>query len=115
MPRSALRSARTRAPSTWERVSGMGGDLQCLGADLFDQPFFQADEFGSRLDPVGSRMGQINEDLGLDAAGTRAHYYDAAAKEDGLLNVVGDEQHGLLLALPDPEQHFLHQRAGLII
>src|SRR3954469_9436767 len=107
MPRSALRSARTRAPSTQAPVSGMSGDLQCLGADLFDEPFFQADEFGGRLDPVGSRVGQINDDLGLDSAGTRAHDDDAATEEDGLLDVVGDEQNGLLLALPDAEQHFL--------
>ena len=37
------------------------------------------------------------------------------AEEDRLLDVVGDEQHGLALALPDAEQHFLHQRAGLVV
>ena len=28
---------------------------------------------------------------------------------------MGNKQHGLLLAFPDAEQHFLHQHAGLII
>ena len=37
------------------------------------------------------------------------------ADEDRLLDVVGDEQHGLALALPDAEQQFLHQRAGLVV
>ena len=54
-------------------------------------------------------------DLGLDAARARAHDDDAAAEEDRLLDVVGDEQHGLALALPDAEQQFLHQRARLVV
>ena len=60
-------------------------------------------------------MRQVDRDLGLDAAGPRAHDDDAAAEEDRLLDVVGDEQHGLLLALPDAEQQLLHQRAGLVV
>src|SRR5882757_1763816 len=28
---------------------------------------------------------------------------------------MGDEQHGLALTLPDAEQQFLHQRAGLVV
>jgi hypothetical protein len=30
-------------------------------------------------------------------------------------NVVGHEQHGLAIALPDAEQELLHQRAGLVV
>jgi hypothetical protein len=29
-----------------EWLSGMKRNLQCLGANLFDEPFFQPDEFG---------------------------------------------------------------------
>src|SRR6266849_11085089 len=103
MPRSAWRSASTRAPSTCERLSDMNRHLQCLGTDLFDKPFFQPDEFGRGLDLVGSRVGQIDHDLSLDAAGTCAHDDDAAAEEDCLFDVVGDEQHGFLVAFPDAE------------
>src|SRR6185369_1475123 len=90
-------------------------NLQCLGADLLDEPFLQTDEFRRGLDLVRSRVGQVDCDLGLDAAGTGAHDDDAAAEENRLLDIMGDEQHGLLLAFPDAEQHFLHQHTGLII
>src|ERR1700756_2547187 len=60
-------------------------------------------------------MRQIDGNLGLDAAGTRADDDDAAAKENRFLDVVRHKQHGLLVALPYPEQHLLHQRAGLIV
>src|SRR5437899_470507 len=95
--------------------SGINRDLQCLGTDLFDEPFLQPDEFRRGLDLVGSRVGQIDRDLGLDAAGTGAHDDDAAAEENRLFDIMGDEQDGLLLAFPDAEQHFLHQHTGLII
>src|SRR5262245_962347 len=115
MARSALRSARTLAPSTRERLSGMSGDLQCFGADLLDEPLLELDEFGRGLDLVGARMWQVDRDLRLDAAGTRAHDDDAAAEEDRLFDVMRDEQHRLLVALPDLEQHLLHQRTGLVV
>src|SRR5262249_20672528 len=104
-----------RICSTRGWLSGMNRNLQRLGTDLFDKPLLQPDEFGRGLDLVRAGMGQIDHDLGLDAAGTRAHYNDAAAQEDSLFDIVRDEQHGLLVAFPDPEQHFLHQRSGLII
>ena len=37
------------------------------------------------------------------------------AEEDRFLDVVGDEQHRLALALPDAEQQLLHQPAGLVV
>src|SRR5689334_24745790 len=115
MARSALRSARTRSPLATGRLSGIRGHLQCLGADLFDQALLQGDEFGGRLDPVGAWMWQIDRYLSLDAAGTRAHDDNVAAEEDCFLDVVGDEEHRLLVALPDPKQHLLHQRARLVV
>src|SRR5438067_1673409 len=102
MARSAARSARTRAPSTEARLSGMFGNFQRLGADFLDQPFLELDEFRRGLDLVGTRMRQVYGDLGLDTAGACAHDDDAAAEEDRLLDVVRHEQHGLLVALPDP-------------
>src|SRR3954453_10754013 len=115
MARSALRSARTRSPFAREKVSGMFGNLHRLGTDLLDQPFLQLDEFGRGLDLVGARMRQVHVDLGLDAAGACAHHDDAAAEENPFLDVGGPEQHGLLVALPDREQHFLHQRSRLVV
>ncbi|MHC2561173.1 hypothetical protein ACVIVD_003167 [Bradyrhizobium liaoningense] len=75
----------------------------------------ELDEFRRGLDLVRARMRQVHIDFGLDAAGTRTHDDDAAAEEDRFLDVVGHEQHRLLVALPDPEQHFLHQGAGLVV
>src|SRR3954453_4204203 len=115
MARSALRSARTRSPFARGKMSGMFGNLQRLGADLLDQPFLELDEFRRRLDLVGARMRQVYGNLGLDAAGARAHDDDAAAEEDRFLDVVGHEQHGLLVALPDAEQHLLHQGTRLVV
>ena len=60
-------------------------------------------------------MREADRELCLDAAGTGAHDDDAAAEEDGFLDIVGNEQHGLLVALSDAEQHFLHQHARLIV
>ena len=38
-------------------TSGMNRNSQRFGTDFFDEPFFQPDEFGCRLDLVGSRVG----------------------------------------------------------
>src|SRR5260370_28571806 len=100
MPRSALRSARTRAPSTCERSSGMNRHLQCLGTNLFDEPFFQPDEFGRGLDLVGSRVRQIDHDLCLDGAVTCDHDYDTAAEEDLIFDILGVDQLRLLDSCP---------------
>ena len=35
--------------------------------------------------------------------------------EDGLLDVVRDEQHGLAIGFPEREQQFLHQRSRLVV
>jgi hypothetical protein len=57
------------------------------------------------------RHGHVH-DL-LDRAGTGGHDHDAIGEEDGLRDAVGDEDHGLLVLLPDPEQLLLHHLAGL--
>ena len=60
-------------------------------------------------------MRDRHGDVGLDAAGARAHHDDAARHEDRLLDVVRDEQHRGLLAFPDREQELLHQPARLVV
>jgi len=82
---------------------------------FLDKPLLQSDKFGRGFDLVGSRVREVDRDLCPDAAGTGAHDDDAAAEEDGFLDIVGNEQHDLLVALPDAEQHFLHQHARLIV
>src|SRR2546423_947114 len=51
----------------------------------------------------------------LDAAGTRAHHGYAVAEQNGLIDGVGDEDHGLALvrALHELQQLFLQYLAGL--
>ncbi len=59
----------------------------------------------------------MREDGGVRSSrgGPRAHDDDARAHEDRLVDVVRDEQHGLLLGLPDAEQQLLHQLARLVV
>jgi hypothetical protein len=45
-----------RAPSTREWLSRINRNLQCLGADFLDEPFFQPNEFGGGFDLVGPWM-----------------------------------------------------------
>src|SRR5689334_12922533 len=54
-------------------------------------------------------------DFGLDAPGPRRDHHHARGEEDRLFDIVGNEQHRLLFALPDAEQHLLHERACLIV
>ena len=54
-----------------------------------------------RLHRVVARMRERHRHVGLDAPGPRGHHDDAVGHEDGLVDVVGDEQHRLALALPD--------------
>ena len=86
-----------------------------LDADLLGEARLEGRECGARLHRVVARMGQVDGDVGLDPSGARRHHDDAVAEEDRLLDVVGDEQHGLALPLPDPEQEFLHERTGLVV
>src|SRR5262249_31590893 len=86
-----------------------------LGTNFLGEPRLQCGELGAGLDGVMPRMRQVDGEVGLDAAGTRGHHKYARGEEDRLLDVVGDEQHGLALAFPDAEQELLHQRAGLVV
>src|SRR5215211_6031289 len=86
-----------------------------LGADLLRQPRLESGEFRAGLDRVMARMRQVDEDFGLDAAGAGGHHDHTRGKKDRLLDIMRDEEHGLLLALPDAEQELLHQRSGLVV
>jgi len=59
--------------------------------------------------PVVPRVRQRHRQVELDAARACAHHDNAAAHENGLVDVVGDEEHRFALALPDAQQQFLHQ------
>ena len=62
----------------------------------------------------GSRgRGRSIGDLVHDLAGPRAHDVDAVGQEDRLVDVVGDEDHGLAQLAPDVQQPLLHEQAGL--
>src|SRR6266446_3325109 len=82
--------------------------------DLFaDQPLdlpLESHELRARA-LARMREGHVH-DL-LDGTGLRGHDHDAIGEEDGLGDAVGDEDHGLLVLLPDPEELLLHDLAGL--
>ncbi len=60
-------------------------------------------------------MRQRHHAVELDAAGPRAHHHHAAAHEHRFVDVVGDEEHGLLFGFPDALQQLLHQFARLVV
>ena len=62
-----------------------------------------------------ARTRQIDVDDRLDAAGRARQHHDAVGEEHRLLHAVGDEQHGLAVALPDLEQLVLQARARVRI
>src|ERR1700745_2020133 len=86
-----------------------------LGTKLLGEPRLERREFRAGLDGVVAWMWQIDRHFGLDPPGPGGHHQHARAEKDRLLDVVGHEQHGLALALPDAKQKLLHQRAGLVV
>src|ERR1700728_1543694 len=56
---------------------------------------------------------QLDVDDRLDLSRPGRHHRYAPGEIDRLLDVVGDEDHGLRRTVPDAEQLGLHQRAGL--
>ena len=74
----------------------------------------QIHELGIAANVIGdSWPGQRHVENLRDAAGTRRHNYHAIGKIDRLIHAVGDENYGLLLALPQLQQFFLEQLARL--
>ena len=60
-----------------------------------------------------ARARQVDvEDL-LDPAGPGRQQDDAVGERQRLAQIVGHEQHGLLLALPDIQQHLVHVELGV--
>src|SRR5439155_25740314 len=59
----------------------------------------------------GPRPGQIDRQRDADTAGTVRHDVDHVAQEDRLLDVMGDEEHGLAVPLPEVGQPLLHYLA----
>src|SRR4029079_10041977 len=84
--------------------------------DLVVDPVAQGDElrrstqFGARL--TAGCAGEVDQFVEDDASRLGAHDDDPAAKEDGLLDAVGDEEDGLAGRAPDVEQLELEALAG---
>src|SRR2546421_11223688 len=55
-----------------------------------------------------ARAGKVDAHLFADASGAGGEDDDAVAEEDGLLDVVGDEDGGLARALPELDPLLLH-------
>src|SRR5712691_4176537 len=64
------------------------------------------------LDDV-ARAGEGDRVGGLDAARARREDDDFVGERDGLLEIVGDEEHGVARVRPQVEQLVLHQVARL--
>src|SRR5258708_20372912 len=78
---------------------------------VLDQPPYAVHighEFRSALESERARAPQRDIDSLLDAAGPPRQHQHAVREEHGLVDLVGDEQHGLPALLPDAHQLSLH-------
>ena len=57
-------------------------------------------------------MRDVDVDDLLDGGGAGAHHDDAVGKLDGFVDIVGDEDDGFALRLPDAQQFTAHDEAG---
>src|SRR5690348_17510411 len=67
-------------------------------------------EVAGRAEVAG--VGDVDVDDLLDAGGAGVEDDDAVGELDGLVDVVGDEDDGLALGVPDAEQLAAHDEAG---
>src|SRR3546814_6734557 len=56
-----------------------------------------------------ARSRQLDVDVGDDPPGAGAHHHDAVGEEHRLVDVVGDEHHGVPELAPDLQQVLLHR------
>src|SRR5829696_237030 len=66
-------------------------------------------ELRGALDLQLARSRERDREVRENPAGACAHHDDPVRQEDGLVDLVRDEQDGLLRGVPDPEQLRLHQ------
>src|SRR5262245_55506819 len=111
----AGRRATAPAVSQPARSGAHRRSFDRLRADLLSQSRLVGGELLARLDRVVPRIGQVDPNVGLHAAGAGGHHRDPRAHEDRLVDVVGDEEHGLAVRLPDAKEELLHQRARLVV
>src|SRR3990170_585427 len=112
------RSRASTAPVS-AAAATLTGDMRLSGRDDFvaevvPQPVVEVLE--ARAEPPGGDRagpGEVEGHQRLDAAGPRRENGDAVGHGDGLEEVVGDEDHGLPVPLPDPEELFLEDELGL--
>ncbi len=57
-------------------------------------------------------MGYVDVDDLLNGGGAGAHHDDAVGELHGLVDIVGDEDDGFALGLPDAQQFAAHDEAG---
>lgn len=68
---------------------------------------FAAQRGKGRVAPM-ARIGQVDMQLGCYARGSRTEDDDSLGEEERLLDVMGDEQCGEAIALPEVHEFALH-------
>src|SRR4051794_436002 len=116
------RSTASRRRSTSARPGFCrGGDLVSWLAALDE---LLAERMPDQLEQLGitrrlpdlhgvARAGEIHLEGFLDPAGPRRKQNDAIRQRQGLAEIMGHEQHCLLLAFPDAKQHVVHVDLGV--
>src|SRR3989442_8709430 len=85
--------------------------LHALFVDDTDHLVAQLGEPRATRHVEGPRPWQVDRQRRADTAGTVRHDVNHVAQEDRLVDVMGDEQHRLAIALPEVGQHLLHDLA----
>ena len=78
--------------------------LEVLLVDQAPYLVLELEEARTHLCLLVARVGDVDVDDSLDAAGTGGHYYDLLREDYGLVDVVGNEEAGLHVALPGLQQ-----------
>src|SRR5438445_12903065 len=85
--------------------------LHALFVDHADHLVAQLGEPWARHHVEAAGAWQIDRQRRADAARAVRHDIDHVAQKDRLVDVMGDEEHGLAITLPEVGQHLLHDLA----
>src|SRR5215468_9411098 len=94
------------------RSSGAITPAVPLGGEELAEPFDAGHELAAVQDVARPRVRDRDRDDLLDRAGAGAHHHDAVGQERRLLQVVGDEEHGLRRGFPDAHELEVHVLAS---
>src|SRR6185503_4770591 len=92
-------------------LTGLEG-LERLLVDRLERFLLELAVAGAGEDAVVAGPGQVDLDHFLDPSRAGGHDHDPVGEEDRLLQVVGDEEHGLPREVVELEKMLVHDASG---